>query len=58
MEAFGRWMQVNDISREGLAAIRDSIATVADSEGLAAHRRAVDIRFDRPADPRIPEDRP
>ena len=58
VEAFGRWMQVNDLSREGLASIRDSIAVVADAEGLAAHRRAVDIRFDRPADPTIPEDRP
>jgi histidinol dehydrogenase len=57
VEAFGRWMQVNDLSRDGLAAIRDSIAVVADAEGLAAHRRAVDIRFDRPADPSTPEDR-
>ncbi|MET0773059.1 MAG: histidinol dehydrogenase [Candidatus Limnocylindrales bacterium] len=58
VEAFGRWMQVNDLSREGLASIRDSIGVVAEAEGLAAHRRAVDIRFDRPVDPTIPEDRP
>jgi histidinol dehydrogenase len=56
VEAFGRWMQVNDIRRDGLAAIRDSIAVVADAEGLSAHRRAVEIRFDRPADPVVPED--
>lgn len=55
VEAFGRWMQVNRLTREGLASIRDSVAVVADAEGLAAHRRAVDIRFDRPA---TPEDRP
>jgi histidinol dehydrogenase len=46
VEAFGRWMQVQRLTRDGLAAIRDSIAVVADAEGLSAHRRAVDIRFD------------
>ncbi|MFN8518393.1 MAG: histidinol dehydrogenase [Chloroflexota bacterium] len=46
VEAFGRWMQVNRLSRDGLAAIRDSVGVVADAEGLAAHRRAVDIRFE------------
>ncbi len=46
VELFGRWMQVQRLSREGLASIRDSIAAVADAEGLTAHRRAVDIRFD------------
>lgn len=45
VETFGRWMQVNRLTRDGLAAIRDSIGVVADAEGLAAHRRAVDIRF-------------
>jgi histidinol dehydrogenase len=58
VEAFGRWMQVNDITREGLAGIRDSIAAVAEAEGLTAHRRAVDIRFDPTADPLLAEDRP
>jgi len=56
VESFGRWMQVNRLTRDGLASIRDTVAVVADAEGLAAHRRAVDIRFDRPATP--PEDRP
>jgi histidinol dehydrogenase len=46
VETFGRWMQVQRLSREGLASIRDSVAVVADAEGLTAHRRAVDIRFD------------
>jgi histidinol dehydrogenase len=58
VEAFGRWMQVNDITRDGLASIRDSIAVVADAEGLTAHRRAVDIRFDRSTDPPNPEELP
>lgn len=65
VESFGRWMQVNRLTRDGLASIRDSIAVVADAEGLAAHRRAVDIRFDRPdralerpTDDRPTDDRP
>jgi histidinol dehydrogenase len=50
VESFGRWMQVNRLTRDGLAAIRESVAVVAEAEGLTAHRRAVDIRFDT-ADP-------
>lgn len=46
VETFGRWMQVNRVTREGLASIRGSVGVVADAEGLAAHRRAVDIRFE------------
>jgi histidinol dehydrogenase len=46
VEAFGRWMQVNRLTQDGLASIRDSVGVVADAEGLAAHRRAVDIRFE------------
>ncbi len=46
VETFGRWMQVQRLSRDGLAAIRDSVAVVAEAEGLTAHRRAVDIRFE------------
>ena len=48
VETFGRWMQVQRLTRDGLASIRDSVAVVADAEGLHAHRRAVDIRFDEP----------
>ncbi len=51
VETFGRWMQVQRLSRDGLASIRDSVAVVADAEGLTAHRRAVDIRFDDQTDP-------
>jgi histidinol dehydrogenase len=50
VETFGRWMQVNALTRDGLASLRDTIGIVADAEGLAAHRRAVDIRFDPAAD--------
>jgi len=59
VESFGRWMQVQRLTRDGLASIRDSVAVVADAEGLGAHRRAVDIRFDEPPnDSPSPEARP
>ncbi len=48
VESFGRWMQVQRLTRDGLASIRDSVAVVAEAEGLTAHRRAVDIRFEGP----------
>ncbi len=46
VESFGRWMQVNRISRDGLARILPAVAAVAEAEGLTAHRRAVEIRFE------------
>ncbi|TAM59092.1 MAG: hypothetical protein EPN50_08190, partial [Chloroflexota bacterium] len=42
----GRWVQVQEVSCEGLAAIRSTVAVVAEAEGLSAHRRAVDVRFE------------
>lgn len=47
VEAFGRFSQVQRISRAGLAGLRRAIGTLADAEGLHAHRAAVDIRFER-----------
>jgi histidinol dehydrogenase len=49
VEAFGRFVQVQRIDREGLAGIRETIATLAETEGLLAHRDAVEIRFEEPA---------
>jgi len=46
VEAFGRWMQVDRITRDGLARIAPAVAAVAEAEGLTAHRRAVEIRFE------------
>ena len=34
VESFGRWMQVNRITREGLASITPAVAAVAEAEGL------------------------
>jgi histidinol dehydrogenase len=46
VETFGTWVQVQELTRAGLAAIRETVATVAEAEGLSAHRRAVDVRFE------------
>jgi histidinol dehydrogenase len=48
VESFGRWMQVNRITRDGLARIMPAVAAVAEAEGLTAHRRAVEIRLEGP----------
>jgi histidinol dehydrogenase len=46
VEAFGKYNQVQRITREGLQALRPSIRTLAEAEGLLAHRDAVEIRFE------------
>jgi histidinol dehydrogenase len=46
VEAYGKFVQVQRISEEGLATIRDTIATLAEAEGLLAHRDAVLARFE------------
>ncbi|MFL5714123.1 MAG: histidinol dehydrogenase, partial [Chloroflexota bacterium] len=45
VESFGKFSQVQRIDREGLAHIRETIGTLAEAEGLLAHRDAVEIRF-------------
>jgi histidinol dehydrogenase len=45
-EVFGKFVQVQRINREGLASIRETVCSIADAEGLTAHRRAVEVRFE------------
>jgi histidinol dehydrogenase len=45
VETFGKYNQIQRISRDGLAALRPSIRTLAEAEGLHAHRDAVETRF-------------
>ena len=45
VESYGKFSQVQRISRDGLAAIRETIGTLAEAEGLLAHRDAVEVRF-------------
>jgi histidinol dehydrogenase len=44
-EAFGKFIQVQRIDRNGLASIRAAVGAVAAAEGLDAHREAVEVRF-------------
>ncbi len=45
VETFGKYNQVQRITREGLETLRPSITTLAETEGLLAHRDAVEVRF-------------
>ena len=45
VETFGKFIQVQRITRDGLAALRPTITTLAAAEGLDAHAQAVEIRF-------------
>ena len=51
VEAFGKYVQVQRITREGLAAIAETVTTLAEAEGLLAHRDAVTRRFESAKDP-------
>jgi histidinol dehydrogenase len=46
VESYGKFVQIQRITRDGLAAIADTITTLAEAEGLLAHRDAVTRRFD------------
>ncbi len=47
VEAYGKFTQVQRVTEAGLASIRTTVATLADAEGLTAHRDAVESRFAR-----------
>ena len=46
VESYGKYVQVQRITREGLRRIRTTIGTLAEAEGLLAHREAVEVRFE------------
>jgi len=45
-EDYGKFIQVQRITRDGLATIRDAVESIAEAEGLLAHKRAVELRFE------------
>lgn len=45
VEDFGSWRQVQSLTRDGLAALRGTITTLAGAEGFGAHRLAAEVRF-------------
>jgi histidinol dehydrogenase len=50
VESYGKFVQVQRITRAGLRRIRTTIGTLAEAEGLLAHRDAVEVRFEEPGD--------
>lgn len=45
VDSFGRFTQIQRLTRNGLAALRPTIRALAEAEGLDAHRDAVEARF-------------
>jgi histidinol dehydrogenase len=45
-DSFGKFIQVQRITRDGLASIRDAVEAISEAEGLMAHKRAVEMRFE------------
>ncbi len=46
VEDFGSWRQVQELTRDGLSALRPTIEQLASVEGLTAHRLAIEVRFE------------
>lgn len=47
VDDFGKWVQVQRVTRDGLRELADTLTTLARCEGLEAHARAVEIRLER-----------
>ncbi|EKE15291.1 MAG: hypothetical protein ACD_12C00086G0002 [uncultured bacterium] len=45
VDAFGKWMQVQECTKEGLERIKKTIEIIADVEQMPAHKNSVSIRF-------------
>jgi histidinol dehydrogenase len=46
VEDFGSWRQIQELTREGLESIAPTIRDLANAEGLSAHARCVEVRFE------------
>lgn len=45
VDCFGKWMQIQKCTKEGLSQIKETIETVAEIEQLPAHKNSASIRF-------------
>lgn len=45
VDAYGKWMQIQKCTKQGLSTIRNTIEIIADVEQLPAHKNATSIRF-------------
>jgi len=48
VDAFGKWMQIQQCTKKGLLKIKQTIETIARVEQLPAHRLSVSVRFSKP----------
>jgi histidinol dehydrogenase len=46
IDSFGKWIQFQELTKEGLDKIRSAVDTLAEEENLPAHANAVNIRFE------------
>jgi len=49
VESFGRKLQVQEVTEQGLRTIRDAATALARYEGLPGHRAAIEVRFSEEA---------
>ena len=47
VESFGKKMQIQRVSKEGISKLRNTVEILAAREGLDAHKNAVSIRFNK-----------
>jgi histidinol dehydrogenase len=47
VESFGRLVQCQELTREGLGSLRSTVECLAREEGLEGHARAIELRFAR-----------
>jgi len=45
VESFGKKMQIQRVTKQGIAGLKNTVETLAEREGLLAHKNAVSIRF-------------
>ncbi len=45
VESFGKKMQIQRVTKQGIAGLKETVETLAEREGLLAHKNAVSIRF-------------
>lgn len=56
VESFGRWIEVQHVTPRGIRAVAETVAALADAEGLSAHGRSVTARAERASTPTKADD--
>ena len=56
VESFGRWIEVQEVTGAGVAALAPTVASIAEAEGLPLHAASVTARADRAGAPTAQDD--